>query len=287
MAKSSSNAKSAESGQSVEIMAEPERLAAISLVRGAYAALEHSFDNAETNQKRVRLLAVWRDLVEMREADPSLVNPLPLDALLEHPIDNEPPAEEPLADEPPAEERLADEPLAEERLADEPLADEPPADEPLADEPLADEPIADEPITEVSIVEEPIAEEANTEVLIVETSSPNHEEVLNLVEIELRNEGNDVVIAALSSSSHHEAIVIEEIPPVTQPPDLIVSDIAAVDVSREGPIRIRLKLLKPGFVHGTVLPQGTVVSTFAADAEELISSGTAERLLIQNESEDD
>ncbi len=267
MAKSSSNAKSAESGQSVANMAEPERLAAISLVRGAYAALEHSFDNAETNQKRVRLLAVWRDLVEMREADPSLVNPLPLGALLEHPIDNEPPAEEPLADEPPAEEPLAD--------------------EPLADEPLADEPLADEPITEVSIVEEPIAEEANTEVLIVETSSPNHEEVLNLVEIELRNEGNDVVIAALSSSSHHEAIVIEEILPVTQPTDLIVSDIAAVDVSREGPIRIRLKLLKPGFVHGTVLPQGTVVSTFAADAEELISSGTAERLLIQNESEDD
>ena len=106
-------------------------------------------------------------------------------------------------------------------------------------------------------------------------------------EIELRNEGNDVVIAALSSSSHHEAIVIEEIAAARESSDLIVSETPAVDVLKAGSTRIRLKLLKPGFVHGTVLPEGTVVSTFAADAEELISSGTAERLLIQNESEDD
>ena len=253
MAKSSSNTKSADSGQSVEIMAEPERLAAISLVRGAYAALEHSIDHAETNQKRVRLLAVWRDLVEMREADPSGLNETPL----EHSI------------------------------AEEPVAEEPVAEEPVAEEPVAEEPVAEEPVAEEPVIEEPVIEEHVAEVVVTQEATPLDEEAVIMDEIELRNEGNDVVIAALSSSSHHEAIVIEEIPPVTQPPDLIVSDIAAVDVSREGPIRIRLKLLKPGFVHGTVLPQGTVVSTFAADAEELISSGTAERLLIQNESEDD
>ena len=50
---------------------------------------------------------------------------------------------------------------------------------------------------------------------------------------------------------------------------------------------IRLRLLKTGVLHDLVLPQGTVISTTAADAEELISSGTAEKLLIQMDDDDD
>ena len=50
---------------------------------------------------------------------------------------------------------------------------------------------------------------------------------------------------------------------------------------------VRLRLLKTGILHDVVLPEGTVVSTNAADAEELIASGTAERLLIQSDDEDD
>jgi hypothetical protein len=50
---------------------------------------------------------------------------------------------------------------------------------------------------------------------------------------------------------------------------------------------VRLCLLKKGILHDVVLPEGTVVSTNAADAEELIASGTAERLLIQSDDEDD
>lgn len=50
---------------------------------------------------------------------------------------------------------------------------------------------------------------------------------------------------------------------------------------------IRLKLLKTGVLNDIVLPQGTIVSTIAADAEDLIASGTAEKLLIQNDPEDD
>ena len=50
---------------------------------------------------------------------------------------------------------------------------------------------------------------------------------------------------------------------------------------------VRLRLLKTGVLHDLVLPQGTIVSTNAADAEELISSGTAEKLLIQTETDDE
>ena len=50
---------------------------------------------------------------------------------------------------------------------------------------------------------------------------------------------------------------------------------------------VRLKLLKTGVLHDLVLPQGTIVSTIAADAEELIASGTAEKLLIQIDPEDE
>lgn len=50
---------------------------------------------------------------------------------------------------------------------------------------------------------------------------------------------------------------------------------------------IRLRLLKTGVLHDLVLPQGTIVSTNAADAEELIASGTAEKLLLQTDDDDD
>ena len=50
---------------------------------------------------------------------------------------------------------------------------------------------------------------------------------------------------------------------------------------------IRLRLLKTGVLHDLVLPQGTIVSTNAADAEELIASGTAEKLLLQADDEED
>ena len=52
------------------------------------------------------------------------------------------------------------------------------------------------------------------------------------------------------------------------------------------PDMVRLRLLKTGILHDMVLPQGTIISTNSADAEELISSGTAESLLIQSEPAD-
>lgn len=257
MTKSSSNVKSTEGTESVENMAEPERLAAISKVRGAYDALEPSFDRAETNRKRVKLLAIWRDLVEMREVDVSVGDQAALEAKMEDSIAAETATEEPIAAEV------------------------------IFEAPIAEAPIAEAPVAEGLIVEEPVAETPNIEVLIAEVHSVPSLEAEVPVDIGLRNEDKEVVISSLSPVANHEPIVLSEIPAVIQPTELVISETVARDGSTKGPIRIRMKLLKPGFVHGTLLPEGTVVSTFAADAEELISSGTAQRLLVQNESEDD
>ena len=58
------------------------------------------------------------------------------------------------------------------------------------------------------------------------------------------------------------------------------------NIEEEIPDMVRLRLLKTGTLHDMVLPQGTIISTNFADAEELISSGTAEKLLIQTEPTD-
>lgn len=62
--------------------------------------------------------------------------------------------------------------------------------------------------------------------------------------------------------------------------------ITSENIEVEIPDMVRLRLLKTGTLHDMVLPQGTIISTNSADAEELISSGTAEKLLIQTESVD-
>ena len=58
------------------------------------------------------------------------------------------------------------------------------------------------------------------------------------------------------------------------------------NIEEQMPDMVRLRLLKTGTLHDMVLPQGTIISTNFADAEELISSGTAEKLLIQTEPAD-
>ncbi len=86
--------------------------------------------------------------------------------------------------------------------------------------------------------------------------------------------------------SHLEIKGVPAKPPLADGPVTNNSE-KLVLVEKDRSHLVRLKLLKTGVLHDLVLPQGTIVSTLAADAEELIASGTAQRLLIQNESEDD
>ena len=66
-----------------------------------------------------------------------------------------------------------------------------------------------------------------------------------------------------------------------------IAHINSDKISDHVPSLVRMRLLKAGVLHDVVLPEGTVVSTNAADAEDLIASGTAERLLIQSDDKDD
>jgi len=82
-----------------------------------------------------------------------------------------------------------------------------------------------------------------------------------------------------------------DIKEITSPSEKIVTHLPVSENAKSFGVHnsnlIRLKLLKTGVLHDLVLPQGTIVSTLAADAEELIASGTAEKLLIQIDTEDE
>lgn len=86
--------------------------------------------------------------------------------------------------------------------------------------------------------------------------------------------------------SHLEIKSVTAAPPLADNP--VIDNSEKLDlVEKDRSHLVRLKLLKTGVLHDLVLPQGTIVSTLAADAEELIASGTAEKLLIQIDPEDE
>ena len=99
---------------------------------------------------------------------------------------------------------------------------------------------------------------------------------------------NDVLVK-IYDGQHSEQKPLIEIMDVQTDPDQIfnIGPIRDEATPERATTLVRLCLLKTGILHDVVLPEGTVVSTNAADAEELIASGTAERLLIQNDDEDD
>ncbi|MEI6572418.1 MAG: hypothetical protein WCO61_02615 [Alphaproteobacteria bacterium] len=86
--------------------------------------------------------------------------------------------------------------------------------------------------------------------------------------------------------SHLEIKSVPATPPLADS-SVINNSEKLVLVEKDRSHLVRLKLLKTGVLHDLVLPQGTIVSTLAADAEELIASGTAEKLLIQIDPEDE
>lgn len=65
----------------------------------------------------------------------------------------------------------------------------------------------------------------------------------------------------------------------------VIAPVLTDDYDDEKPVLFRLRLLKTGVLNDMVLPAGTIVATNAADAEELIASGTAEKMLIQTETD--
>lgn len=114
------------------------------------------------------------------------------------------------------------------------------------------------------------------------------------------HEAPDLAIAASAESVDTVLAKIFDVKPQDKNPLIEIKDIESVPspLINIAPINqdktsdptsnlVRLRLLKTGILHDVVLPEGTVVSTNAADAEELIASGTAERLLIQSDDEDD
>lgn len=114
------------------------------------------------------------------------------------------------------------------------------------------------------------------------------------------HEAPDLSIAASAESVDTVLAKISDVKPQDEKPLIEIKDIVSVPMPliNIAPINqdktsdpasnlVRLRLLKTGILHDVVLPEGTVVLTNAADAEELIASGTAERLLIQSDDEDD
>lgn len=251
MAKSAAKTRSSQDVGTVESMAEPDRLAAISKVRIAYEGLAHLADRSEANRRRVRLLEVWRDLVTMREAEQTA------------PVEDAEPTV--------------------------------PVQDAEAIAPVHDaEPIAPLPVT---------TDEQPVEAIIpVAAESPVHEEVIEA--LHAPTSGADLVIAdpRLDASHseggdmiedvvqhvHGEDLVIAEVPFADQDPvEMVIADLAESPKTDVEMFRVRLRLIKPGLLHETLLAEGTIVSVFPADAEDLVNQGTAEIMLVQDDSDDD
>lgn len=92
-----------------------------------------------------------------------------------------------------------------------------------------------------------------------------------------------IISSPVTDEADQPLMVIKPIEKHDEPLTIIASLNDNDDDDRDGPLLFRLRLLKTGMLNDMVLPAGTIVTTNAADAEELISSGTAEKMLIQTE----
>ena len=104
-------------------------------------------------------------------------------------------------------------------------------------------------------------------------------------------ESNENILSKIFDVNMPAEKVSFDIKEITSPSEKIVTHLPVSENAKSFGVHnsnlVRLKLLKTGVLHDLVLPQGTIVSTLAADAEELIASGTAEKLLIQIDTEDE
>ena len=236
MAKSATKSRSPEDGGTVEQMAEPERLAAITKVRLAYEGLATLPDRSEASLRRVKLLQVWRDLVAMREVEPSVPTQDAVEAESSDPFHADP---------------------VHETVA-----------------------VTSDAPVQTDVHHEPIEESPSP----VIRSDLSIEEVHPLVS----HREPDVVIPDLVLSSHSEELVIaDDSKALTERVDVVIAEAPPLHDTKIDILRIRLRLIKPGLVHDMLLPEGTIVSVFPADAEDLVNQGTAEILLIQEDSDDD
>ena len=160
-------------------------------------------------------------------------------------------------------------------------------------------PDANSPAADGATIEEPTLSIHHDDVTPMMESTSSHSETSNdddmndpvtinahdhVHEIEKDTDQTAIII---SSPATHEAdqplMVIKPIEEKEEPLTIIASLNDNDDDDMIGPLLFRLRLLKTGVLNDMVLPAGTIVTTNAADAEELISSGTAEKMLIQTE----
>lgn len=249
MAKSATKTQAGEEAGSVEFMAEPERLAAISKVRLAYERLVTLPDRSEALRRRVKLLEVWRDLVAMREAEPSA------------PVEGTP------------------EPVASQTVSD-------------VVEVLPDAAVEDASEPHFHSAEQPSQEEhgephaSGTDDLVDPPHSVHAVESLEEPPVEVPRAAVDLVIHDQEPVSQSDDLVIVDAPhEAVKPVDVVIAEAPPAYHETVDFLRVRLRLIKPGYVHDMLLPEGTIVSVYPADAEELVNQGTAEILLVQDDEE--